>query len=53
MAEHESSVGSSDEWYTPPEIFDALTFTEKGLTRLGVNALMAAVIKAGGSGVCR
>lgn len=29
------------------------TFTEKGLTRLGVNALMAAVIKAGGSGVCR
>lgn len=24
MAEHESCVGASDEWYTPPEIFDAL-----------------------------
>lgn len=24
MAEHENSVGESDEWYTPPEIFDAL-----------------------------
>lgn len=27
MAEHESSVGNSDEWYTPPEIFDALGLT--------------------------
>ena len=24
MAEHEPSVGKSDDWYTPPEIFDAL-----------------------------
>ncbi len=24
MAEHESSIGKSDDWYTPPEIFDAL-----------------------------
>ena len=24
MAEHESSVGASDDWYTPPEIFAAL-----------------------------
>ena len=24
MAEHENSVGESDEWYTPPEIFKAL-----------------------------
>ena len=24
MGEHESSTGKSDEWYTPPEIFDAL-----------------------------
>lgn len=24
MAEHESTVGASDEWYTPPEIFAAL-----------------------------
>lgn len=24
MAEHETSVGQSDEWYTPPEIFKAL-----------------------------
>jgi hypothetical protein len=24
MAEHESSIGATDEWYTPPELFDAL-----------------------------
>lgn len=24
MAEHESCIGASDEWYTPPEIFEAL-----------------------------
>lgn len=24
MAEHEPSIGASDEWYTPPAIFDAL-----------------------------
>lgn len=24
MAEHEACVGASDEWFTPPEIFDAL-----------------------------
>ncbi len=24
MSEHERSIGESDEWYTPPEIFDAL-----------------------------
>ena len=24
MAEHEPSIGKSDDWYTPPEIFDAL-----------------------------
>ena len=29
------------------------TFTEKGLTRLGVDAIMLAVIRSGGSGVCR
>lgn len=27
MAEHESSIGASDEWYTPREIFDALGLT--------------------------
>lgn len=29
------------------------TFTEKGLTREGVDRLMAVVIKAGGVGRCR
>lgn len=24
MAEHENSIGESDDWYTPPAIFDAL-----------------------------
>ncbi|MEM7282839.1 MAG: DNA N-6-adenine-methyltransferase [Pseudomonadota bacterium] len=24
MAEHENSIGESDDWYTPPEIFEAL-----------------------------
>lgn len=24
MAEHEPSIGQSDDWYTPPEIFEAL-----------------------------
>lgn len=24
MAEHEPNIGASDDWYTPPEIFDAL-----------------------------
>jgi hypothetical protein len=24
MAEHEACTGASDEWFTPPEIFDAL-----------------------------
>lgn len=27
MAEHEPSTGKSDDWYTPPEIFDALGLT--------------------------
>lgn len=27
MAEHEPSVGESDDWYTPPFIFDALGLT--------------------------
>lgn len=27
MAEHEPSIGQSDEWYTPPEIFRALDTT--------------------------
>lgn len=27
MAEHEPSIGGSDEWYTPPEIFKALGLT--------------------------
>lgn len=27
MAEHEPSIGASDEWYTPREIFDALGLT--------------------------
>lgn len=27
MAEHEPSIGASDEWYTPPEIFTALGLT--------------------------
>lgn len=27
MAEHEPSVGGSDEWYTPPSIFEALNVT--------------------------
>lgn len=27
MAEHERSIGASDEWYTPPEIFGALGLT--------------------------
>lgn len=27
MAEHEPSIGQSDDWYTPPEIFEALGLT--------------------------
>lgn len=27
MAEHEPSIGQSDDWYTPPEIFEALKLT--------------------------
>jgi hypothetical protein len=27
MAEHEPSIGQSDDWYTPPEIFTALGLT--------------------------
>lgn len=27
MAEHEPSIGQSDDWFTPPEIFDALGLT--------------------------
>jgi hypothetical protein len=27
MAEHESSIGATDEWYTPPAIFKALGMT--------------------------
>jgi hypothetical protein len=27
MAEHEPSIGQSDDWYTPPEIFEALRLT--------------------------
>jgi DNA N-6-adenine-methyltransferase (Dam) len=27
VAEHENSVGESDEWFTPPEIFEALGLT--------------------------
>lgn len=27
MAEHEPSIGQSDDWYTPPAIFDALCLT--------------------------
>lgn len=27
MAEHEPSIGASDDWYTPPEIFAALRLT--------------------------
>lgn len=27
MAEHEPCIGASDDWYTPPEIFDALGLT--------------------------
>lgn len=27
MAEHESSIGQTDDWYTPPFIFDALRLT--------------------------
>lgn len=27
MGEHEPSIGGSDEWYTPPAIFDALGLT--------------------------
>lgn len=27
MAEHEPSIGATDDWYTPPEIFDALGVT--------------------------
>jgi hypothetical protein len=27
VAEHEPSVGASDDWYTPPQIFDALGVT--------------------------
>lgn len=27
MAEHEPSIGASDDWYTPPEIFTALGVT--------------------------
>jgi hypothetical protein len=27
VAEHEPSIGQCDDWYTPPEIFDALGLT--------------------------
>jgi hypothetical protein len=27
MAEHEPSIGMSDDWFTPPEIFTALDLT--------------------------
>ena len=27
MAEHETCIGASDDWYTPPAIFDALGLT--------------------------
>ena len=27
MAEHEPSIGATSEWFTPPEIFDALGLT--------------------------
>ena len=27
MAEHEPCIGATDDWYTPPEIFDALGLT--------------------------
>ena len=27
MAEHENSIGASDDWYTPPALFDALGLT--------------------------
>ena len=27
MAEHENCIGESDDWYTPPSIFEALGFT--------------------------
>ena len=27
MAEHENCIGESDDWYTPPEILDALGLT--------------------------
>jgi hypothetical protein len=27
LAEHEPSIGQSDDWYTPPELFDALGLT--------------------------
>jgi hypothetical protein len=27
MAEHEPSIGQSDDWYTPREIFEALRLT--------------------------
>jgi hypothetical protein len=27
VAEHEPSIGQFDDWYTPPEIFDALGLT--------------------------
>lgn len=27
MGEHENSIGQSDDWYTPPEIFEALGMT--------------------------
>lgn len=27
LAEHENSIGKSDDWYTPPHIFDALGLT--------------------------
>lgn len=27
MAEHEPSIGATDDWFTPPEIFDALGVT--------------------------
>lgn len=27
MAEHENCIGESDDWYTPPSIFEALGLT--------------------------
>jgi hypothetical protein len=47
MAEHENSIGESDNWYTPPEIFEALRLIS--IRRTLALALSTAACRRSGS----